>query len=175
MINQYFTVKIDEFLPKIIKHNISLGKISQSTLYNIFFIDQKYLRKLKIQNIEGSISEDDKDLLEFLINKDLLEFLINKDLTKFITKDEYELKLKNASYVGVSGSCGTSGTVGISGFSGISGVSGVSGTQGTGVSGTSQSSGYCQTVNTSILPVTEINLDLKINLFQRVINKLKSF
>jgi hypothetical protein len=166
MINQYFTVKIDEFLPKIIKHNISLGKISQSTLYNIFFIDQKYLRKLKIQNIEGSISEDDKDLLEFLINK---------DLTKFITKDEYELKLKNASYVGVSGSCGTSGTVGISGFSGISGVSGVSGTQGTGVSGTSQSSGYCQTVNTSILPVTEINLDLKINLFQRVINKLKSF
>ena len=41
---------------------------------------QRLLRKLKIKNIENSISENDKKLLEFLINTDFTYFLTTEEL-----------------------------------------------------------------------------------------------
>jgi len=115
MINKYFIFKIkDEFLPITIREYIQNGKIcsDQNSYYNnIYYINQKYLRKLKIQNIENTISEDEKIVLEFLINT---------DLTQFLTQKQYEEKIQHYTYghSGTSGAMGTSGWVGVSGFSG---------------------------------------------------------
>ena len=110
MNSQYFKFKIkDEYLPTIIHIFIQDGKIKIER-GSVLSIDLKYFRKLKIQNIENSISEDDKVVLEFLINR---------DFTILLTPSEYEsLYTKFAGIYGVSG---TSGSVGVSGIMGTSG------------------------------------------------------
>jgi len=119
MQKQHFTFKMKyEYLPQFIKDVIDDRKIEYSA-YDIYFINQKYLRKLKIENIENKIKVNDKKLLEYLINEDVVQFL---------TQEEVQNKLRYNS--GASGSQGTSGTSGKPGTSGVSGVSGVSGSAG---------------------------------------------
>ena len=125
MINQYFIFKIkDEYLPDIISKYIKEEKIHHdhhdnvSYYDHIYCIDQKYFRKLKIQNIENSISEDDKKVLEFLINMDLV---------KMLTQEEYNEKIKTSgSYWGTTGVSGSAGCTGVSGVSGSAGYVGLS-------------------------------------------------
>ena len=99
MANQYFKFKLkDEFLPKIINEYIQNGKIKceyydyagRPSLSAIYYIEFKYFRKLKIQNIMKDISKEEKELLEFLINE---------SFTKLITLQEYE-SLKNSGPIG---------------------------------------------------------------------------
>ena len=118
MNEQYFETKLkDKFLPKIVIENIENGKLKAFNTWNlnVLIIDKKYLRKIKIQNIEKKISEDDKLLLEFLLNDNYVNMLSNSEVEK----------LNKGS--------GTSWT---SGATGMSGVSGVSGTWMTGTYGT---------------------------------------
>lgn len=126
--NQYFITKIkDEYLPEIFLEYVREKKIQQ--YYPIFFIDNQYLRKLKIQNIEQSI--DEKDGM-------LLTFLLNENNVIMITQKEFEEKYKSRGfYSGTSGYAGVSGTYGVSGVSGVSGGWGTTaGTYVTGHSGT---------------------------------------
>jgi len=127
MVYQYFTSKLkDEYLVEIIKENLSNGTIKNfyPYSYEILSIDKKYLRKLKIQNIENDIQDKDKTLLEFLINENYV---------KMLTQSEFEEKTNyNRAYnSGTSGYSGTSGPYGVSGVSGTYGVSGCSGVSGT--------------------------------------------
>jgi hypothetical protein len=97
--NQYFIIKIkDEFLPEVIIEYIKNGKICADENANyrlfphtsrvniIYYIDKKYFRKLKIQSIENSISENEKQLLEFLINK---------NINRLLTQEEYNTNIIN--------------------------------------------------------------------------------
>lgn len=122
--NQYFITKIkDEYLPQVMKDNISNGRIRRYTYFTIFYIDKKYLRKIKIKNIENSLDEEEKALLDFLLNE---------NFTDMLTMTEFEEKTKNGSWggtsysSGMSGSSATSGSFG-SGSVGCSGVYGVTG------------------------------------------------
>jgi len=120
MVYQYFTSKLkDEYLLEIIKESVSNGNIKSfyPYSYEILSIDKKYLRKLKIQNIENNIQDKDKILLEFLINENYV---------KMLTQSEFEERTKNRIYRGTSGYTGSSGSSGTSGVSGMSGITGTS-------------------------------------------------
>ena len=121
MNEQYFETKLkDKFLPKIVIENIENGKLKAFNTWNlnVLIIDKKYLRKIKIQNIEKKISEDDKLLLEFLLNDNYVNMLSNSEAEK----------LNKSSG---SGTSWTSGMSGMSGMSGVSGPCGMTGTYGT--------------------------------------------
>jgi len=111
--NQYFDIKLkEEYLPDFITKFLHEGKIKYIT-HGVYEIDQKYFRKLKLQNIQNDILEDEKKLVEFLINEKFV---------KFLTKEEFSKKSAWSSWgIGVSGTCG-SGTYGISGSSGAIGI-----------------------------------------------------
>lgn len=123
---QYFEIKLrNEFVPEIIQNSINSGKLKKHNWYSQFvMIDQKYFRKIKIENIENRLEGDDKILLNFLLNENYV---------KLLSKEEFENRTKATStgYSGVSGVSGTYGVSGVSGVSGFSGVSGVSGISGT--------------------------------------------
>ena len=72
-------------------------------MYDIYGIDIKYLRKLKIKSIEKSISEEDK----------LIKYLLNQDFVIFLTKEEIDNIIKSPV-----GKTGFAGATGIPGFSG---------------------------------------------------------
>jgi hypothetical protein len=104
MENQYFIFKLkDEYLPDFIKVERNIKK--NNYLNNIYYIEKKYFRKLKIQNIENTISENEKKVLEFLINE---------NFTHLLTQEEYEKKNKSQGW---SSSSGATGYAGVSGSS----------------------------------------------------------
>ena len=116
MDKQYFITKIkDEYLPQVIKDNILNGKIQKYSYFSIFYIDKKYLRKIKIKNIEETLSQNEQILLDFLLND---------NFTHMLTNVEFEEKTKKTSWgsSGVSGVSGTSGwssgTIFATGYSG---------------------------------------------------------
>ena len=155
---QYFIFKNkNEFLPEIIKESLINNKIRRYYYYDIMFISLKYFRKLKIQNIENIISEDEKALLEYLINT---------SFTLLITKEAAnERGVVTSGYGGVSGSAGTSG---VSGYAGISGCTTTSFTINPGI--TSFSSAFSTTTSNSIIPTHLISNKLKI-----LISKILSY
>ena len=122
---QYFEIKLRrEFVPEIIENSISSGKLKKPKWsYEFVMIDQKYLRKIKIENIENKLDGEDKILLNFLLNENYVQPL---------TKEEYEKKTtaSTTGYSGVSGMSGSQGVSGVSGVSGSVGCSGVSGMSG---------------------------------------------
>lgn len=79
---QYFKFKIkDEYLPSFIKELKYEGKIADGKLFKsseILCIDNKYLRLLKIKNLENNISERDKEFLKFLLDDRFTVFLTNE-------------------------------------------------------------------------------------------------
>ncbi len=86
---QYFKFKIkDEYLPDFITELKNDGKLVDNELFNssdILSIDNKYLRLLKIKNLENNISEKDKEFLEFLLDDRNTVFL-TKDQCDFLKK-----------------------------------------------------------------------------------------
>lgn len=107
----------DEYLPNFIKEYIQQKKITFSYKMYVYTISQKLFRKLKIQNIENSISNEDKLVFDFLSN-DIF--------TKILSQKEYDALYKS----GMSGTAGTAGYTGNTGATGASGWSGTSGTSG---------------------------------------------
>ena len=82
MENQYFIFKIkNEYMPNYIINN----NLLKHNKWSIYSINLKDFRKLKIQNIEGTISTEDKRLVEYLIND---------NFTHLLTQKEYEEKTK---------------------------------------------------------------------------------
>lgn len=112
---QHFEFKIkDQYLPKFINDYRKDGKIKSSP-FRYYTIDIKYFRKLKLQNITNTISEEDKLFIEYLINDNFVQML---------TEEESKTIMRNST----------------SGYSGSQGVSGVSGSYGT--TGTSLPKGH---------------------------------
>lgn len=117
MNNQHFIFKNkDKYLPFIITKSIK-NKIIKRDLLDVFYIDKKYLRKLKILNIEDKNSDDDKILLEYLINDSFVDMF---------SEEKYNNYIKNFSTSGNS----QQGSQGLQGLQGVSGAQGVSGVQG---------------------------------------------
>lgn len=117
--NQYFITKIkDEYLPQVMKDNISNGKIQRYTYLSILYIDKKYLRKIKIKNIDKSLGEEEQTLLNFLLNDNFVDMLTIK---------QFEKKTKNVGFTTGSqnwgSTTGSSGTLGIYGLYGVTGQS----------------------------------------------------
>jgi hypothetical protein len=139
MENQYFIFKIkDAFLPEVIKEYQRRNILKQFSWSDIYSLDKKYFRKIKILNIENRISEEEKSLLEFLINE---------SFTKILSTSEFEGM--NSGYR-TSASSSTSGWSGTAGAVGASGVSGYSGYGGSGSVGSLGTYNYTNTVSTSI-------------------------
>lgn len=122
MENQYFIFKLkDDFLPEVIKEYQRRKILKQFSWSDIYFLDKKYFRKLKIQNIEERISEEEKSLLEFLINESFTKILNNSEIEGLSKRyNSY-----SSSSSGASGYSGTGGSVGVSGVSGMSGYGGM--------------------------------------------------
>jgi hypothetical protein len=114
MEKQYFMFKIKEqYLPDVIRQNI--GKCLYKDAYTYtYYIDKKYLRKLKIKNIENDISEENKILINYLINDNFIDMISN---------ERYKMYFENGKCP--SGPTGISGSTGISGPKGISGLTGL--------------------------------------------------
>jgi len=108
--NQYLIFKLkDEFLPDIIKEYIKKEIINwDRKSWRAHYIDQKFFRKIKIQNIDETISIEEKKIFDFLMNS---------DFTKLLTNEEYESLKINSGTSGTSGFSGTSGTSSYSGAS----------------------------------------------------------
>ena len=137
MKNQYFIFKLkDQYLPEVVKKCKELKRYFWTEMYEM---DKRYFRKLKIQNIEQKISDDEKTLLEFLINTDYTVVLTQLEFEKYGGNNYNNYKTSS-----------TSGYTGVSGSAGVVGVSGVSGTLGTG--GTA----YSNSTVTWSLPVVTI-------------------
>lgn len=101
-------------------------------------IEYKYLRSLKLKNIDNNISTNDKEILDYLLDDRLVSYLM---------EDEMNDLIRSSNWFSVSGSAGVSGMSGVSGSDGASGVSGVSG-----MSGVSGSVGMIGMIGTSIIP-----------------------
>lgn len=102
MKKQYFRFKIkNEFLPGFVLNYF--GKV-QKEFVDVYSIDNIYLRKLKLQKIENTISDEDRTFLDYLIDD---------RFTYFMTKKEYE-KLLNSRAM-MSGMSGSSGSYVVSG------------------------------------------------------------
>jgi hypothetical protein len=113
MKEQYFITKLkDEFLPVCFFESIEKGKIKSFYPWNnaLFFIELKFLRKIKIQNIQSDIDSEDKLLLEFLLNDNFV---------KMLNEEESKITIDKLSYS--SSSSGTAG--GVTGCVGITGSS----------------------------------------------------
>lgn len=113
---QYFEIKLrNEFVPEIIQNSINSGKLKKHNWYSQFvMIDQKYFRKIKIENIENRLEGDDKILLNFLLNENYV---------KLLSKEEFEKKTL-ASTTGYSSSTGATGYSSSTGACGVYGLSG---------------------------------------------------
>jgi len=120
MKKQYFRFKIkDYFLPKNILNYININKVKRE-YGDIYYVDNKYLRKLKIENIENNISNENKLFLEYLIDERFIQ----------LVSDEEYIKISSSTTTwttGFSHSGGISGSSGQSGFSGVSGPVGLTG------------------------------------------------
>jgi hypothetical protein len=90
MQKQHFIFKIkSNYLPKFINDYIKSGVIDYTISWlDIFNIDQKYFRKIKIQSIEKRISNDDKQLLDYLTND---------NFTHLISQEEVDIKVRDYS------------------------------------------------------------------------------
>lgn len=113
---QYFITKLkDEFLPDVIFDSIEKKKIKSCYPWNytLFIIEQKYLRKIKIQNIQNGIDAEDKLLLEFILNDNFVKMLTDEESKKLIDKLSYN----KYSSSGTAGGAGATGSVGITGIS----------------------------------------------------------
>lgn len=86
---KYFKFKIkDEYLPDFIKEFKKEGKIIDGVMFkssDILSIDNKYIRLLKINNLENNISKRDKEFLEFLLDDRFVVFL-TKEQCDFLKK-----------------------------------------------------------------------------------------
>ena len=77
---QYFIFKIkNEYLPDYISGNNLLKHCN----WSVYSIDLKFFRKLKIQNIDGTISMENKKLVEYLMNDNFIHLLTQKWCFRF--------------------------------------------------------------------------------------------
>jgi hypothetical protein len=114
MKEQYFITKLkDEFLPVCFFESIEKGKIKSFYPWNnaLFFIELKFLRKIKIQNIQNDIDSDDKLLLEFLLNDNFVKMLTDEESKITIDKFNYS---SSGNFGGATGATGWAGVSGIS-------------------------------------------------------------
>jgi hypothetical protein len=86
MNRKFFIFKLkDEYLPDFVKKYSKLYKHDPycGTMSNTYYIDEKHFRKLKIKNIEQKISNEDKILLEFLMNVSYTRILTQLEVDKY--------------------------------------------------------------------------------------------
>ena len=77
--NEYLPEFIIDFLKKNKIDEPFEEKIGEVTFhYDICYIDKSYLRKLKLQNINNSISYDDKMFIEYFLNPNFVDFIGDK-------------------------------------------------------------------------------------------------
>lgn len=108
-----FKVK-DEYIPDYIRTNKNI--LLANDYPKIYKIDNPYIRKLKLENLEESISD---------INKKILNYLLDDKLIDYLTEKEFEEKKSNffgTSWTGSSGIAGPSGVFGMSGTAGSAGI-----------------------------------------------------
>ena len=78
----YFKFKTkDEYLPEFIKDCIQ----NNSIIYHgaqIYTVDNKLIRKLKIEKLENKISDKDKEFLNYMISDIFIYYLTEEDCEK---------------------------------------------------------------------------------------------
>lgn len=117
--NQYFIFKVKyNYLPEYIREYINSDKILKEPGTDIYYISKREFRKLKLKNIQNELEDDDKKVIEYLINENFIDFL---------TEDQFKQLVKRQSWYGMSGISGVSGVSGSSGTFGMSGVLGPTG------------------------------------------------
>lgn len=117
--NQYFIFKVKyNYLPEYIREYINSDKILKEPGTDIYYISKREFRKLKLKNIQNELEDDDKKVIEYLINENFIDFL---------TEDQFKQLVKRQSWYGMSGTSGVSGVSGSSGTFGMSGVLGPTG------------------------------------------------
>ena len=107
----YFKFKTkDEYLPEFIKDCIQ----NNSIIYHgaqIYTVDNKLIRKLKIEKLENKISDKDKEFLNYMISDIFIYYLTEEDCEKIKHNQSYTTNT-TTFFNGLSGSSGGSGSSG---------------------------------------------------------------